>query len=61
LLKEARQELAIKYVQGENPFTLCEIAFLLGFSEESAFSRAFKHWTGKSPSHYVVEQSLPGR
>ncbi|WP_081435960.1 helix-turn-helix domain-containing protein [Desulfatibacillum aliphaticivorans] len=29
--------------------TLCDIAFLLGFSEQSAFNRAFKRWTGKSP------------
>jgi AraC-like DNA-binding protein len=26
-----------------------DIAFLLGFSEQSAFSRAFKKWTGTSP------------
>jgi AraC-like DNA-binding protein len=28
---------------------LHEIAFLLGFSEQSAFNRAFKRWTGQSP------------
>ena len=27
-----------------------EIAFLLGYSEESAFSRAYKSWTGRAPS-----------
>ena len=59
LLEEARRELAIEYVRKKSPFTLCEIAFLLGFSEESAFSRAFKRWTGLSPSRYVVEQSFP--
>jgi AraC-like DNA-binding protein len=26
-----------------------EIAFLLGYSQESAFSRAYKSWTGRSP------------
>jgi AraC-like DNA-binding protein len=26
-----------------------EIAFVLGFSETSAFSRAYKRWTGRSP------------
>jgi len=31
---------------------LTEIAFMLGFSEHSAFSRAFKRWTGYSPSAF---------
>ena len=29
-----------------------EIAYLLGFSEESAFSRSFKRWTGATPSQF---------
>jgi len=37
----------------ENPMNrMGDIAFLLGFSEQSAFSRAFKKWTGKSPVEY---------
>jgi len=32
--------------------TVSEVAFLLGFSEISSFSRAFRSWTGESPSHY---------
>jgi AraC-like DNA-binding protein len=31
---------------------LSEIAFLLGYSELSAFSRAFRRWTGVSPRDY---------
>jgi AraC-like DNA-binding protein len=31
---------------------LTEIALLLGYSELSAFSRAFTRWTGTSPRHY---------
>ena len=32
--------------------SLAEIAFLVGFEEQSSFSRAFKRWTGVSPSEH---------
>jgi AraC-like DNA-binding protein len=52
LLTEARRELASEYIlDGNKP--LDQISYLLGFSEISAFSRAFKGWTGMSPSDYV--------
>ena len=49
LLDEIRKELALSYVRDPN-IEFVEIAFLLGFSEQSAFSRAFKRLTGISPS-----------
>lgn len=49
LLTEIRKELALQYIQDRSK-TLTEISFLLGFSEVSSFSRAFKGWTGKPPS-----------
>jgi len=49
ILTEVRQELAGKYIE-DRQLTLTEVSFLLGFSEMSAFSRAFKQWTGASPS-----------
>lgn len=51
LLTETRQELADKYIRN-NQLSLTEISFMLGFSEVSSFSRAFKRWTGGSPSEY---------
>ena len=51
LLNEVRQDLARRYLR-EQDISLTEIAFLLGFSESSAFSRAFKRWMGVSPSEY---------
>ena len=49
LLVEMRRELAEQYIL-DNSLTLTEISMLLGFSEPSSFSRAFKHWTGSAPS-----------
>jgi AraC-like DNA-binding protein len=49
LVDEARRELAEDYIHDPN-FSLMEIAFILGFSDFSSFSRAYKRWTGMSPS-----------
>lgn len=51
LLNETRQDLAKQYLRDRDS-SMTEIAFLLGFSENSTFSRAFKRWTGLSPSQY---------
>ena len=49
LLEAVRHELAEQYV-ADPSLSLSEISFLLGFSELSAFSRAFRRWAGQSPS-----------
>ncbi|MFO1060328.1 MAG: AraC family transcriptional regulator [Dongiaceae bacterium] len=46
-----RRGLAAHYL-GQRHLPLTEIAFLLGYSELSAFSRAFTRWTGQSPRAY---------
>jgi AraC-like DNA-binding protein len=51
LVDEVRQELAKKHLQA-GELTLTEIGFLLGFSEQSSFTRAFKRWTGKTPLEF---------
>ena len=51
LLRAARQELALHYLN-EPEMSLTEIAYNLGYSELSAFSRAFRSWTGMSPQRY---------
>ena len=50
-LNSVRQELADRYIRDSSK-GLAEISYLLGFSEMSSFSRAFKRWTGETPSHY---------
>lgn len=51
LLDSARQELAEQYMRQPN-ISVSEVAYLLGFSDCSNFSRAFHRWTGKSPSDF---------
>lgn len=51
LLESTRQELALHYIR-ETHRSLGEITYLLGFSEPSNFTRAFKRWTGKTPAEY---------
>lgn len=51
LLNETRENIARQYIQDKS-MDLSEIAFLLGFSEQSTFSRSFKRWTGTSPRSY---------
>lgn len=51
LLDKVRKELALTYIK--QPFIdLAELAYLLGFSDQTAFQRAFKKWTGSSPGKY---------
>jgi AraC-like DNA-binding protein len=49
LLDELRRELALRYLADEK-VAIAEIAYLLGYSEPSAFHRAFKRWTGTTPA-----------
>jgi AraC-like DNA-binding protein len=49
VMEETRMQLARHYLNNTD-LSLTAIAFLLGYSELSAFSRAAKHWLGESPS-----------
>ena len=50
---EVRRDIAIHHLK-KGMLNISEIAYLLGFSEVSSFSSAFKKWTGAAPSLYVV-------
>jgi AraC-like DNA-binding protein len=51
ITEEIREQLAIGLLQCKQ-FTVNEIAYMLGYAEASTFRRAFKRWTGKSPTSY---------
>ncbi|MDO9235423.1 MAG: AraC family transcriptional regulator [Aquabacterium sp.] len=56
LREDTRRLLAQDYLKDPR-LALGEVAWLLGYSELSAFSRAFKRWTGHSPSEVRLTQS----
>ena len=49
--EETRKELAEGLLR-DGRYSLSEIAFLTGFSEQSAFNRAFKRWIGRTPAQH---------
>lgn len=51
LLDSTRKELAGSYVR-QSALSITEISFLLGFSDTSNFTRAFKRWQGVSPTGF---------
>lgn len=51
VLDSTRRDLAIDYL-GRERLSLAEIAFLLGYQEQSSFCHAFKEWTGMNPGAY---------
>lgn len=56
LVENTRRDLAISYVR-QHHLSFSEIAFLVGYSELSAFSRAVRRWTGLSPRAFRAQVS----
>ena len=48
VLDQTRYRLACEYLQ-QPALSLIDIAFLLGFAEQSSFNHAFKEWSGQNP------------
>jgi AraC-like DNA-binding protein len=55
ILDQLRHELACRYL-ADSRLSIGEIGFLLGFSEISAFYRAFKRWTGQTPAVFRAQR-----
>lgn len=54
LVDEARRLLSARLLQ-KTDYSLSEIAFMAGFADQSAFTRAFKRWEGQTPRSYRVQ------
>lgn len=55
IVDDLRSDLARTYLK--DGFSIAEIAFYLDYSDQAAFSTAFKRWVGQSPSEYRVQHS----
>ena len=55
LLHSVKKELAFVYLS-DRQMSSAEVSYLLGFSEPSAFYRAFKKWTGNTPGQFRATQ-----
>ena len=58
LLDDLRRELAMQYLQ-DSHLTLTEITYLLGFADQSSFTRAFRRWTSLSPNAWRTRRNSP--
>jgi AraC-like DNA-binding protein len=59
LVDDTRKDLALRYIEDPRR-SVTDITFSLGFSQPSAFTRAFKRWTGFSPSDYRSKSPTSG-
>jgi len=54
IMDELRKDFAIAYLKRID-LSISEIAYLLSYSDSSAFTRSFKRWTGQSPKAFRSE------
>ncbi len=55
IVESVKQKVAISYLDSGN-YQIKDISYILGYNEQSAFLRAFKKWTGKTPTEYKNQQ-----
>jgi AraC-like DNA-binding protein len=58
LLDETRRELALGWIQ-DPARSVKQLSHHLGFGQPTAFTRAFRRWTGQSPSQYRASLATP--
>ena len=60
LVDDVRRDMARSYLS-DPELTLAQVAYLLGYADQSAFSNSFRRWTGQSPRRFRSERwQAPG-
>lgn len=54
VIDELKCEAAKTYLT-KSEYSFLDVALLLGFADQSSFNRAFKRWTGKTPTQFQKE------
>ncbi|MNF17228.1 HTH-type transcriptional regulator VirS [compost metagenome] len=49
--------MTVRYLK-ESDLTLIQIAGILGYSDQSAFTRAFQRWYGVSPREWIKQHNF---
>lgn len=57
ILDQTRQAMTVRYLK-ESDLTLIQIAGILGYSDQSAFTRAFQRWYGVSPREWIKQHNF---
>ncbi len=57
LVDDSRRDLAKRLLR-DTEFSLIEVAFMTGFSEQSALTRAFKRWMGRTPGAFRADSRV---
>jgi AraC-like DNA-binding protein len=57
ILEEMRKDLALRYLEDAG-LSISQIAWLLGFQEVSAFTNAFRRWTGTTPTQVRMQSAI---
>jgi len=60
VIEEQRRQMALRYLEDAR-FRPAQIAYLLGYAQPSAFTHAFRRWSGQSPSDYRESQQAAPR
>jgi AraC-like DNA-binding protein len=60
VLNETRHDLALAYLSAPR-HSVSEVTYLLGFSAVSCFTRAFRRWTGQSPTAWRAAARVHSR
>ncbi|MGB1556745.1 MAG: AraC family transcriptional regulator [Oceanococcaceae bacterium] len=58
VLEDTRRDLALEYLR-DSRYSVSEVAWLIGFGDSGSFSRAFRRWTGSSPSDWKANPPAP--